>query len=125
MRSVVALTRPAINVASSFEAYPQYRVYKISKHAGPGKREYCLPDLKHPEEYEEVQLPLKTFFKGIKKEVFFIVCGASIESACALRILEQLKDRKIWIMYVVPEKEYLNETGQRTNRKDLTGTTHH
>jgi signal recognition particle receptor subunit beta len=116
MRSVVALTRPAINLASSFEAYPQYTVYKISKHAGTGPRDYCLPDLKHPEKYEEASLPLKTFFKGIKKEVFFIVCGASIESACALRILEQLKNRKIWIMYVVPERKYLNET-ERLNER--------
>ena len=46
MRSVVALTRPAINLASSFEAYPQYTVYKISKHAGTGPRDYCLPDLR-------------------------------------------------------------------------------
>tara|TARA_R110002020_G_scaffold117591_1_gene268899 strand:- start:1788 stop:2618 length:831 start_codon:yes stop_codon:yes gene_type:complete len=116
MRSIVALTRPAINVASSFEVYPQYTVYKISKHAGSGKREYCLPVLEHPEEYESARLPLKTFFKGIKKEVFFIVCGASIESACALRILEQLKNRKIWILYVVPERKYLNET-ERLNER--------
>ena len=116
MKNIVALTKAAVRVAEAFENFPQYRVYKLSKHVSPGKRSYRMPALNHPEEYETARLPLKTFFKSIKKEVLFLVCGASVEAAASLRLLEQLKDRKTWIIYIVPERKYLNEV-ERLNER--------
>jgi len=117
MKNIVALTKGAVNLASHFEKHSEYyNIYKISKHAKKAKNSFILKGYDHPEEYDKSVLNLKTFFKNLKGDILFFVCGASLEAAATLRVLEHLKKHNICIVYIIPEKKYLNEIEKLNER---------
>jgi len=92
-------------IASEFKKWDQYRVI-LPK----------IPEYETVEEYEEKTPNFKRSFKGVKDEVWFIVCGASKEAACSLRILEQIKHCKIKILYIYPEVDFLTSEAKKRHR---------
>jgi len=116
MKNIIGLGRAGVNIATTFEQYPQYTTYKISKFVEKGPRTFNLEVCKDPEEYDNYQPPLKKFFKPLAEEGLFVVCGGSIETATALRVLEQLKHIPISVLYIRPDMTYLNEM-ERLNER--------
>ena len=117
MKSVIGLTKTGVELASLFEQYPQYSVYKISTHVKRGaKKCHALKERSNPEEYDAKPPRLKTFFKDVDEEVLFIVSGDSIESAASLQILYQLRDKKIDILYFIPDEFFMNDV-ERLNER--------
>lgn len=88
----------------------------IAHNIGKTKLQYPLEKQKNPEDYESNIPKLGNFFRGVKGEVLFIVNGAEPEASATLVILEQLQGRKIHILYVQPEKEYLGLTPTQQER---------
>ena len=110
MDKILGLGTAGCNIASLFERYPQYEVYKIDASQNTAENFYHLREETDPAKYEENCPDLSGFFKDLQGELLFVVAGASKVSAASLRILEQLKGRcQINILYVQPNVLSLSE----------------
>ena len=68
------------------------------------------PEYERPEEYEEKCPSMKSFFKGVGGNVLFVVSGAGKVSGATLRILENLQNCNIHILYIKPDSTFLSKT---------------
>jgi len=92
-------------ISKEFKKWEQYRVITPK-----------IPEYQTAEEYEKNTPNFKQSFKGVKDEIWFIVCGTSKEAACSLRIMEQIKHCKIKVLYVYPEVDFLSPGAQKRHR---------
>jgi hypothetical protein len=51
---------------------------------------------------------MREFFSDIDDEVYFLLSGESDVANCALRILQQIKDKRLTIIYVKPSIDFLD-----------------
>jgi len=98
MISVVGLGTGASKIAKEFESYSVYNVYAID----------FLEKHEKPEDYEKNVPDLREYFMDIDSRVQFFVIGSSYSSNYTLGILEQIKDKKIDLIYVKPDTELLS-----------------
>tara|TARA_Y100001963_G_C6718642_1_gene418028 strand:+ start:452 stop:1291 length:840 start_codon:yes stop_codon:yes gene_type:complete len=112
MTTVVGLGNCGCRLAKNFEIYPQYNIYYINTSVPDTqiKNYYKFPEFDHPELYENNCPDFTDFFKDIDDEILFILSGSGYISAASLRILYYLKDKKINILYIEPDTEFLSET---------------
>lgn len=108
--NIVALGNAASKIADGFSEYPMYTIFKIDVDIENSKYSKSLKKCASPEEYEEKCPSLKSFFKAMKGEdVLFISVGSSPITGCTLRILEQLQNKKVTLLYVRPDLSLLND----------------
>ncbi len=122
MISIIGLGKTGAAIADIFSQYPQYSTYKIlaGKKKGKRKNTYTVLEQTCSEDYEERCPPLKTFFKDIKGEVLFIVDGSELISSSSLRILYQVRQLPITILYIKPDTNFLPEKN-RLNENTVRG----
>lgn len=110
MISIIGLGDCGCNLAKKFSAYPQYKTYYINTNGQyPGKT-YLFPEYDAPEKYEEKCPDMSDFFQDIDDEIVFILGGSGYISAASLGLLSYVKDKKINILYVKPDVEFLSST---------------
>jgi hypothetical protein len=110
MDAIIGLGQAGCNIADYFSKnYTQYQVYRMDKGISNGLNTYTLPDYDKHEEYDENPINLKFFFTNLRNNVLFIVAGSGVVSGAILRILEQIKDRDVTILYVRPDITLLSE----------------
>ena len=63
---------------------------------------------KKTEDYEEHCPDFSKKLKFIEDECWVALCGAGKVSGCTLRVLEKIKDKKINIIYIYPDKAMSN-----------------
>ena len=107
---IVGLGQAGCNLADCFSKYPQYKIYKIDVGV-EGDRCFNVQKQNTPEDYEANTPNFTDFFSGLGQEVTFIVGGAGYISAMSLAILQQIKDKKISILYICPKQKSL--TGKK------------
>ena len=108
MISVVGLGNAASEIAGLFSEIKQYKVFKLnSKVEKNSKYNFKLKRFDKPEEYEHNIPNLNKFFQSITNNVQFFVVGGSFSSNYTLGVLEQLKDKKVDLIYVQPDTELL------------------
>lgn len=113
MISVIGLGSCGCNMASKFAQYPQYRTFYINTEMNhKGEHTFRFPEFNSPEEYEQKCPQMSDFFYNVDDEVIFIVGGSGYISACSLRVLSYVKDKKITIVYVKPEVDFLSDTNR-------------
>ena len=79
-----------------------------------------LPLCKTHEEYEESVPKLGNKLRlGKEEDIWLIVSGASTCSGAVLKILEQIKDREIKVLYINPERFFLSEIKKKQHRLTL------
>tara|TARA_A100001515_G_scaffold24044_1_gene18525 strand:- start:5887 stop:6717 length:831 start_codon:yes stop_codon:yes gene_type:complete len=106
--NIVGLGRPGCLIASTFAKYDNYNIFCVdTAKIGQGtflkvKQQNCHED------YEKNYKKLN--FSKCKGETLVILSGAGKISGCVLRILEQLKDESVEVLYVKPGNSKL--TGQ-------------
>jgi len=111
MDTIIGLGNAGCQIADRFAIYDQYTVFKIdSENIEKGDRSLVLPRRNTPEQYEKKVPSLRRFFKGITKDVLFIVCGAGNISGASLRVLQQIKAKNINVLYIKPDLRFLGET---------------
>ena len=111
MDKILGLGAAGCNIASLFEQYPQYEVYKIDASQNTARNFFQLKEETDPAKYEDNCPDLFNFFKNLHGELLFIVSGASKVSTVSLRVLEQLNGRcQINILYIQPNILSLSET---------------
>jgi|TARA_R110002020_G_scaffold214462_9_gene421519 hypothetical protein len=113
MYTIIGLGSAGHNIVNKFMKYPQYNGYTIDcdiPSEGRNSRFIELPEFNNPEDYEKNVPDLSKRFNNIEDECLFVLCGASIISGAALRILEHLhKKSKINILYIKPDLGSLSE----------------
>lgn len=116
METIIGLGAAGCNIAEKFLHYPQYNVYRIDteKRSGPKFRKLTIRD--SHEEYERRCPSLRTFFKNAKPPYLFIVAGGGKISGASLRILEQLRSKDIYVLYVKPDISLFSNTKQLQER---------
>ena len=106
---VIGLGKGGCNIANLFKVDDNYKVFTYDE----GKSVRSQPS---SEEYEK-RFPKKKELTKIKGEtVWFFVCGAGKISGATLRLLEQIKDNKINVVYIVPDVSILPQIAQKRNK---------
>jgi len=118
MKTIVGLGKSGCQVAKQFADYPQYDIYEIN--VGPVKERtssvFTIPKKKSPESYEKNFPSLKSFFKKVEGDVLFVVDGSEYIAASSLRILEQLKEHNIIVLYIKPDLQFLSDSESMNER---------
>lgn len=107
MKSIVCLGKKACDIGECFEAYSETPSIKLIDVDIEGDNCFSVPPQKTAEEYEKNTPDLSSFLSDINEEVLFIVSGESAVANCSLRILQQIKYKKISIAYILPQLEFL------------------
>jgi len=116
METIIGLGNAGCSIAEEFSRYPQYDVYRIDSKKRPGKKFKFIPKCGSHEEYEEKCPSMKAFFKNVGKSCLFIIGGSGTVSGASLKILEQIKDKEINILYIKPDIEFLSDTKYKQHR---------
>ena len=127
--NIIGLGQCGCNIAKCFEQYSQYNIYYINTEEIKSKdylfpeqqyyvssekvnigKTYIIPKQDSHEEYEKNCPDLSKFFKKIDGKVLFFLGGSGTISGAVLRILQQINDCDVSIVYVRPDVEILSET---------------
>jgi len=106
VKTVIGLGSIGCRVVDKFAVYPQYKTYKIDVDIEDG---LAVKEQPTPEAYEEAAPNVKKYLKGVKGELLFVLCGANLVTAAALRILENLQRCGISILYIKPDADDLDK----------------
>ena len=111
MDVVVGLGSAGCSMADLFANYPQYKVYKVDVGLRGYKKDgiFSFPEQPTPEAYEANCPSMKSFFKDVRGDILFIVCGAGNIASASLRVLEHLKHCNINVLYIKPEIDFLSK----------------
>tara|TARA_R110000824_G_scaffold52615_3_gene145804 strand:+ start:589 stop:1431 length:843 start_codon:yes stop_codon:yes gene_type:complete len=108
MISVIGLGNAATRLVEHFRTTNNYRVYQLASDIEkPTILQYVLGKYTAVEDYENNIPDLKKFFSDVDDHIQFFIVGSSYSSNYALGILEQLKDKKIDVLYVQPDAELM------------------
>jgi len=106
---VIGLGKAGCSIAEMFKSYDNYKVLTYDG----GKN---VPLNESSEGYEN-EFPNKKELAKIKGEtIWFFVCGAGKVAGATLRLLEQIKENKINIVYIVPDTSILSDLAKKRNR---------
>ena len=108
MISIVGLGNAASAIAGMFSDIPQYKVFCLNSSIEKNSKfNYKLKSFDKPEEYEDNIPDLTKFFNNLTDNVQFFIVGGSFSSNYALGVLQQIKGKKIDIIYIQPDTELL------------------
>jgi hypothetical protein len=104
--TIIGLGNAGCNIAELFEGDEKYNVILIDKNI---EGENCIPvkEQKTPEDYEKNAPSLSNYLDKIGDRAFLIVGGSGMISGASLRILQQLKERELNIIYIRPQTNSL------------------
>jgi len=117
--NIIGVGRLGSKIALEFEAYPEYRIYTFdTEHRG--KSSFELDVELGIEEYER-EFPTddaKIYLRKIKnaEQVFLFVEGGDPISGIILRLLSLVKDSKITVVYLCPEREIVSPLQKRDDK---------
>ena len=121
---IIGLGQAGCSIAERFIQYPQYSIYQIDvrdknslnfiryyEESGENRKAFNIVKQPNAEAYEQNCPNLEYFFEDLGEEVTFIVAGSGNISGLTLAVLEQIKDRKISVLYIRPNPKSL--TGKK------------
>jgi len=116
---VIGLGKTGCAIAEQLTKYPEYRIYKID--AGIDERgSLSLDPQPDMESYEKSidQKEVETYLRSIKPndEVLFIVEGGDPISGISLRVLETIKDSRLTVLYICPDRLMSSEVQKRDDK---------
>jgi hypothetical protein len=106
MRSIVSIGESALLFAEFLASYPEYNTYTIG-HSGS---EFKVPIFSDPERYDEPINGLRRYLSTVSDEVTCVISGGETVSLTSLKVLEQLRDKKVDIVYLQPKLDLLNQS---------------
>ena len=109
MDTVIGLGKAGCAIADKFAQYPQYKTFKIDSEGLDPKSKNChlLKKQDSPEKYEKTVRSMKTFFAKTTDNILFVLSGSGMISGASLQILKNLRGKKVNILYIKPEMEFL------------------
>ena len=110
---IVGLGSAGCNIAKAFSKFSQYRTYGIDTHKDA---DITIKKRKSHEAYD-VHFPnLKRKLKFVDSDVYVVVCGAGQISGGILRLLEQIQNNRITILYIQPDLSLASKVQQMQER---------
>lgn len=117
MNKVIGLGKLGCAIADELAAYPEYRTYKINSSIEDG---LSVGDYPGMAEYEASVDPeeVSYYFRSLKKgdRILFILEGGDPISGATLKILETIKDLRLNVLYICPDRQMVSETQKRDDR---------
>ena len=110
MKTVICLGPKACDIGELFENDNSFQVKLIDKEI-EGDNCYGLVKQKSPEDYEKNVPDMSAFFSDICDEILFITTGECDVLSCSLKILQQVKDKNIILIYLRPNTDFLGRQG--------------
>tara|TARA_R110000744_G_scaffold107058_1_gene203487 strand:+ start:137 stop:991 length:855 start_codon:yes stop_codon:yes gene_type:complete len=119
MDKVIGLGDFGCAVAEQLTAYPEYRIYKINstidERGSLSIGEYSTIDqYENTLDTDEVSIYLRSIKP--EDEVLFIVEGGTPISGATLKILRTIRDSRIAVLYVCPDRQMISETQKRDDK---------
>ena len=114
MDTIIGLGKGGCNIAKNFEQYPQYNTICIDTEDAGYANFLRLPKQDSHEDYEADYTALDLGDCG--DHVGFFCVGAGRISGAALRILEQIKDKKVWVYFLKSTPSELTEKARLRER---------
>jgi len=103
---IIGLGRAGCNIAKAFSKFPQYKTYSID---ADKEADITIKKRNSHEDYDAHFPSLKRRLKLDDNNIIVAVAGSGHISGALLRLLEQLKDNKITVLYVQPDLELASE----------------
>ena len=110
---VVGLGRAGCNIAAAFSKFPQYETYGIDTNDDADIT--IRPKASH-EEYDAKFPNLKRKLKFTDEEVLVVVAGSGAISGGALRLLEQLKNNNLRVLYIQGDTSIMSEIQKKQEK---------
>ncbi len=119
MDKVIGLGKLGCAIAEELTAYPEYRIYKIDgdidERGSLSIGEYGdMASFEANVDSDEVGVYLRSIKK--KDQVLLIVEGGDPISGATLKILETIKDVKLNVLYICPDRQMISEVQKRDDR---------
>lgn len=119
MDKVIGLGKLGCSIAEELTAYPEYRIYKIDtliEERGSLSLDLSADMQGYEESFDDTAA--EVYLRSIKKgdEVLVVVEGGDPITGCILRLLRCIKDTKINVMYICPDRDMLSETQKRDDK---------
>jgi len=110
---IIGLGSAGCNIAKAFGKFPQYDTYGID-----ADKEADITIMKRAghEEYDDRFPNLKRKLKFVGEEVYLVLCGAGKISGGVLRLLEQLKNNQITVLYIQPDVALASEIQKKQEK---------
>ena len=118
MDKLVGLGAAGVNIVNEFSNFSQYQCYRIDAGIAGLKKDgyYDISTLDSTEEYEKSCPSVKNFLKNARPEIGLVMAGSGKISGLSLALLEQVRDRKIHIMYIKAGERRMSKSAQMTER---------
>jgi hypothetical protein len=116
MDTLIGLGQAGCNIVESLSQYPQYKCYYIDSEQRHKDNFFPVDKQRDCEKYENNCPSFNSFFKGISRDVLLVVGGSGAISGLSLRILNEIKDNNLNVLYIQPDLELLSELGRKQEK---------
>ena len=104
---IIGLGSAGCNIAKAFSKFPQYETCSIDTHK---EADITIKSRNSHEEYDAHFPNLKRKLKFKDEDIYVVACGAGQISGGLLRLLEQLGDNRVTVVYIQPDLALASET---------------
>lgn len=105
--NIIGLGKAGCRIAKAFSKFPQYKTYGIDADKAA---DITIKKRKNHEEYEEHFPSLKRKLKFDNEPLIVVVGGSGNISGATLRLLQQVQDNQVSVLYIQPDRALLSET---------------
>ena len=114
MDTIIGLGKGGCNIAKNFGQYPQYNTICIDTEDAGHDNFLQLPEQKCHEDYERYYGGLD--LSACRDHVGVFCVGAGRISGAILRILEQIKDKRVWVYFIKADPTDISDRGKLRER---------
>ncbi len=119
MDKVIGLGRLGCSIAEELTMYPEYRIYKIDSSIEE-RGSLSIGSYDSIELYEQKidSDEVSVYLRSIKAEdeVLLVLEGGDPISGATLKILETIKDARLSVLYICPDRQMISEVQKRDDR---------
>jgi len=115
MKTIICLGPKACDIGELFENNSHFQVKLVDKEI-EGDNCFSLIKQKTPEDYEKNVPDMSAFLNDVCDEILFITTGECDVLSSSLKILQQVKQKDISIIYLRPNTDFLGRQGVLQDR---------
>jgi len=110
---IVGLGRAGCNIAKAFSKFPQYETYRIDADEGV---DIVIEKRESHEDYDENFPDLTPELTFTGENVLVVIAGSGQISGASLRLLQQIKDNTLTVLYIEGDLAIMSETQKKQEK---------